>query len=1563
MRNYCEEIQSEKGSKYFLLPTYQSKLRKVAEWYKSQHSKYSKILQTEIQQEFLGESLHGDSELKLAIDDYEDNFATKLSLFCVADFLCKHIISTYSFGPVNTVTRQFNSKKLGQSWFEYKGNANEVTEILQAILAENNEGNRINLSVLLEDRPVRSKLTHSGDIATCLSAIRCYNIIRDMIIFMDSDYESQLSRFTYPDDIHCDMQAFFSHTNNLNFNHRTTILVAGSLNDIPGDQRAILANMPWDIVIDFDGYTEYGGLQSVVNHSQIHPQLLTKETAESAILKKGITQWFKCGQLVTPSHDEQHSNILKVLPTKIPFYTGKFNKYHSKVSAIFKEILQKVAQKLNPVTIVYLHPDDQIAQDLLKVCEEELDSVSYAFSGIYYWSNDTIQNLERNIFSSYLRYNYDYSNRFQFIQSDLDSFFRGLKEYEVTFTKREDVSTDTLLPSNDGYKELSINQAQNVETYFEVLYKGCGQEEQKKAKELISDFYRGGNAPWCAFASKETADLIPQNEFYRMIHKIKTQLGRIPDANKDKVFYLEHTPGIGGSTLLRRIGWELHSDYPVLLIHRFDKNRISKIITDLYDYLSKGVVVLADEYFENIAELETIIKETPRACVLIAAVRQNGERYNAQKLPFSAITSDSERQIRRFIKEYSPLSKDDLELKDAGYDNFIRQDISSMRCPFMIALYYMDKHFNGIDGYAERVIANITHGEKEIKAIAFMALCDIYGQESLPAVFVNKYLGLNPRSNYINTNESIKSAFYIPNNQEMIVYRPKHYLISQNLLDKCSQYLYGEPYREKLADLATELIEAIFEECKEKFADAYHVILEKVFIKNRIGYDMNQSDFSKIIEEVPLSPKKKEILLKLATLSAKLADEVDPKEYQQIYMMTAHFYGHLSRLCSKYSAGIGNVGLATEYSEKSMEYMEMCGGQDSRVYHMHGQTKRAVLKDKWDKLVRIKEELPDSEFSNFEDEIDKIISIFSLAGQTGSPDYALTSQMNLLMDYLYFVYRKKGINSVDQLAALSPKQQQYRTDIEGLISALDGVELDDNTRSIYSNLLNEYRSNIMMNQFGQAIEYYTNRIEYLLKNNGSASEIISAKHGLVNARFGKYRFQSADGSSYYKDIPAKEVEEILHLLDDIIEHSFDINKYQARQRRISIYNRWLQLAKYSSQSVDKGIIVALKWKELEEKDKLNDPRPYYYLYVLYYLSVLEGNRANSSLATEYQKLSYQKALSAGRKLNYIWDFFVEGMGMGQLQNANSVIDWSNIIESGDVDFRPITGHFDRVVSKKGIVKIQDPINWHEREAKFRIEENNTLGENQVTHKVKFYGGFGFEQIIALDLSVKDDYAGEELPIIIKKKNVRNSVANSYFKDFIPSFVQQDPNTGTYYLNGKVDNKNAGLSSMDIFQFGPQVDAYIDAKAILNLLNKMDKFQVKCYKFNGRRTPVSLFETGKTLFEILGEPKLSAENRVSQVILGENNNSPVDQSKVVFKDTYEEPEAEEKETLPEFIGEVSLKVLEFTRKGVKGTFVKEGKIWIGSIPTGISKKEGKQICGKTIRAKIISKNNKEYILKK
>ncbi|MDD4549870.1 MAG: hypothetical protein PHT79_08960 [Syntrophomonadaceae bacterium] len=1128
---------------------------------------------------------------------------------------------------------------------------------------------------------------------------------------MDLDWTSLIPKFEYPKNSQCDIPGFFDHTNNLDFNNGTTILITGSLHDIQQDQKALLANMPWDIVIDFDGVSQFGGLRSAVMHEKIRSQLLTQDVARNLILTRGVTTWLTCGEFVTPTHAYKSKSI-SLIPQKRAFFGLPYKQYYSYIAGILRDIVGKASETLNPVTIVYLYSDDGIAEEFIKICEDLLDSTSYSFTGVYYLPDANIQRIEWSAFRAYQRSGEDYSSRFKFFSCDLESFFSGLMSYQGQFSYRDSEESGTLLPSNEGPKSILVNDASNLNDYFEVLYSNCGTETPETAQKLLVQFYCGGAAPWCAFRNHEVAELIRPADYERHINKIRSQLGRIPDANKDKIFHIEHTPGIGGSTLLRQIGWSLHEDYPVLLIKRYEKVTVQKLITKLYDQLHKGVVVLVDETCEHTEDLEQDIKNIPRACVLVASVRQRMNPHSeVQKIPFPCITDKSEEQLKKLFKKYSPLTKEEQIKKDSEFYAFIRQDQASMRCPFMIGLYYMERDFNGVSDYVEQIIHKVSD-VTELKTMAFICLADLFGQVSLPITLINKYLGISQRSNYLDTHPYVTGAFFRTIHKDTIVYQSKHYLISQHLLDKCSMKLYYGSYQEHLSEIALDFIGFIFEACNIKFSETYQVILERVFITSRIGDITNgQSDFARIIEEIQIPEARRKILLRLAEDSASLADRCNPSEIPSLYMMTAHFYGHLSRLCSKRGAGIDNNDDAVKFSEKAIAYMEQCGKNDPFVYHMHGDARLNALKRKWDVYKYQPDTLPTAaDYSNFEDEIESINTVFDKAAYAGSLDYALTSQMDMLISYLRFVFQKKKIQNKSDLYKLSEKQAIYRMDVEELICQIDEVPLGEITRSIFIRFEDEYRSDIIMRDYGKAIEYYQNKLDELQKRPELVTEIMIARQGLINARLGKYRSLSSNGEIYYSEVSDKDVEEILKLLEATMEQSFDANRYQERQRRISVYSRWFQLSKFSNRSVEQGIQVALKWEALEKlDDHRTDPRPYYYLYILYYLSVLDGSKSNWVKANHYQTLSYQKAQAKGFRMDSIRDLLVEGTGMNRILDIRHIPNIVEELSKGKLHPLALGGHFKEVQTKKGFIEIRQPICWLNSIAKFRIGENNSLG--------------------------------------------------------------------------------------------------------------------------------------------------------------------------------------------------------------------------------------------------------------
>ncbi len=1338
MRPYCQQVEQKAGD------SHRTEIEHMVKWYIEQFNEFNAILQSQMIEQL--KQLVYDRTTDYNQVNYKFSFDAVLSPFCVADFLCKHILSTFSYGPENVGNIvNFKDKERNQSWFDYHGDAVFVAEILQEYFNQNNLGQDINLNVILEERAIRSNFTHKGSLELCMSLIRFYNVLRKMLIFMNKDYEAKLPEFEYPSSIGCDLQVLSGHFDFDNFSNKTTVLIASSLHDIPQNQLALIANMPWNVVIDFDGGTIRGGLKDAVQDKVVNRQFLTMAIAQNITISQGITNWLLCGEFLTPTPSQALQDLF---PSKSAFYIGNYHRYYRDVHKMLIPIFKTMENEQNPVSILFLHHDDELLKQVIDLCEEYLDVVSYSLSAVYYWSEEKRANIVKDKYFTYIRNSDDYNDKFEIFPCDLPSFFRGLETYNILPALSDHSLSGKKLPTSEGVKDVPINLITRLEKYFDVLYSNCGNEEAEVAEQLIHDFHRGSRVPWCAFSNGEVVNTIGDIDYDNWIQRIKTTLGKLAEVSSRKVYNLVHKPGIGGSTMLRHIGWTLHKDYPVLIANKYERLKIKNLLEDLYDqHSSKGILVLVDEEYDNLEDLERDIKELSRPCAMIVSKRIFTKSFSKQDLTYMMITRDAEKRLQHIFRRISSLDKSILEEKDTNYYQFIGQD-PSMKSPFFIGLYYIDRDFKYLNDYVKQTTANI-YNNKELKALGLICLCDIYGPAHLPGVLVNKYLGISIRSNYLLNNSNVNSVLYYGKTSSgTVCYISKHMLISSELLEQCSLILFNDSFKNTLHRWADLLIDLIFSACRERFNEIYKIILEKIFIRNRITTEESESDFSMLVTEISIPELQKDVLAKLADNSGSLTDNTDPEEEPAVYMMAAHFYGHLSRIYSKGATKFTNYERAIQYSQKSMYYLEKCNGQDSIIYHMHGDALRFLFKEKCNEILKSNTRLSNEEFSDLENQITEIRRYYNIAAQIGGFIYAATSTIRLLIDYLKFIYRCKNINSPDDIDKLSSGQQLIRLDVEELIHALDMEELDEGNKTIYNNLLDEYRSGIMFNDYSGAIQYFQNRMDYLIAHQGSIKEIASVRQSLINARLAKYRKDTSNHVLYYAEIPAGEIEEILELLEKSFEQSIDINDFSERHSRCSAYNKWMNLAKFSRRDISKGILYAKQWQELTEKEHRYDPNPYYYLYVLYYLSVLDGNKEDEKNIEKNRRLSYTYANNRGNRVDYIRDILISGTGMGRLCDASVIEDWGKLTLRKFIRPMVLEGRFDTVESKKGIVLLKSPVKWINRKAKFQTRENNSLSEEQMTHTVCFYGGFSYEMITAINSSVRDITSGETLPMPI-----------------------------------------------------------------------------------------------------------------------------------------------------------------------------------------------------------------------
>lgn len=544
MRPYCQQVEQKAGD------SHRKEIEFMAKWYIEQFNNFNAILQSQMMDQL--NQLAYDCTMDYNQVNYKFSFDAVLSPFCIADFLSKHILSTFSYGPENVGNIvNFKPYELNQSWFDYHGNAVFVAEILQEYFNQNNLGQEINLNVILEERTIRSNFTHQGSLELCMSLIRFYNVLRKMLIFMNKDYEAQLPEFEYPSSIGCDVQALSGHFDFDNFSNRTTVLIASSLHDIPQNQLALIANMPWNVIIDFDGGTVRGGLKDAVRDRVVNRQLLTASVTQNITISQGITNWLLCGEFLTPTPSQELQDLFA---SKSAFNTGNYHRYYRNFNKLLAPIFKTMENEQNPVSILFLHHDDELLKQVIDLCEEYLDVVSYSLSAVYYWSKEKRTNIENDKYSTYIHNAEDYYDKFKIFSCDLPSFFRGLETYNILPALSNHSLSGKKLPTSEGLKDVPINLITRLEKYFDVLYSNCGNEEAKVAERLIHDFHRGTSAPWCAFSNGEVVNTIGDTEYENWIQRIRTTLGKLAEVNTRKVFNLMHKPGLGGSTMLRYIG-------------------------------------------------------------------------------------------------------------------------------------------------------------------------------------------------------------------------------------------------------------------------------------------------------------------------------------------------------------------------------------------------------------------------------------------------------------------------------------------------------------------------------------------------------------------------------------------------------------------------------------------------------------------------------------------------------------------------------------------------------------------------------------------------------------------------------------------------------------------------------------------------------------------------------------------------------------------------------------------------------------------------------------------------
>lgn len=1504
MLKLCDKIQTTPS----LYLRYSESLSNAVAWFKSVYEQFSCKLQNE--------DGTGPSEKY----EVEYEILAKEKLLSTIEPLFRIALAKFSYGPSSEFFTEYGfiisstDISFGNSWLDVNMQFAFLSEILAQVLKQNCTPYTFDLTVLSSDRDQRNKV-HKGTAVQCMALLRKYESIRAMLVFLDPDNES-LPQFQ--DDTRFDYDRFISPPCSFSFKETATVLIADSVHDVSEGDRSVIANLPWDLIVDLDGYSGSGGLLSSVAHNSIRKEwLLADKAFPISFMDRLQTMWCRCGEYLLPHYHPQ--NFISIVGAQC-FKDGiTKNNFPKSVTHVLEKAFANVIRLQRFVNIVVLSDDNRIARCVISALRE-LEFEDYYMSWVGVARSTIEEELDDNEGEAFRK------EHFYHHACSIHAFFKAFHQYADNWESRSSIKIDYALPTGSGnFVSLSENTRNNLSPYFEILYKDWDSVDHPDSA-FADPFQKGGRATWKDIATGEAVPLDGEKET-QIIAQIKSNTGRVQqDSPQKNLFFVVHKAGIGGTTFVKQIAWKLHKDMAVLEIKHYNDSKTFQELQNLYDNIieKNPILLIAEDTLPNLASICDAFLATMknRRCALLIACRENdGLSLNypkSIKMPLLQLKPAAIDALKYKFAAISPLSRAEREEREANFDKEIVGDV---RTPFLIGLYFLEKDFH-IESYVRKVL-DTPLPRMQMDMIALLALCDIYGSKYLPSAFVNKALGFNLRSrnSLIQSCPGAESLICRNTVDSIEVYCFKHRLLSTQFFD-----LYVDRYDSSISryDLTKKLIEYA---AKCQGAPEQEFVIDTlldILIRNR---DRGIDDMTQLLLDIGMSTSQRSLILYLAEQFRPSADRIreeadfgllkpDDAYAVSILRVVSHAYAHLGRLFAKPPA---NYMQAAQYFELAENYMPY---PDSYIYHMHGNVLYHQLYNKW-------KNNPDStdfssEISHSDDGelVEQAFRLFEKTSELGDVQFGIMGQLKLLFEYLRYIYRTNEIRTSEDMRKLTSKQISYLTKLIDVLGAAKQYdEFDTDAMQNISSMEKQLQTDVLMGDYGKTIEFYQNEYDKL-KSSNDTDRALDALQGLVSARIqkakGSYTAAGTKQKSLYQMI--SDPRTLFEQIDILLPTLYGKRDYHAYVKRTSLFRHWFQLAKLLNYPVNEAMIKADYWIDLEKdiRGKKN-PEPYYYKVALLYLEKLEGGESDGALQAIRDTIarmdSAQQFDSRRGRSDKIRDLLVEGSGMGRLLNVSDcgpAAELAGRISEAKKLPAVLCGKVELVQYWGAELSIYAPPSLMKQKASSRIGRmsKNTLSEGQTNHKVKFLVGFTVNGLRAVEDSVKDQDTGEFFDIAqilsemgeskginaeklqkgeaeqaksgqkqLSKDQAKPDVAHAVYnngkssgvyKIFYPKWVMvsKDAPDEPLYLNGEVDDGIAGVSVRYLIGvFGEcAIDAYGGIRNILNTLihqvGRMDMIIEKAWEDNGqRRYTLRLRDENielSQLLQIQQTPKISSE---------------------------------------------------------------------------------------------------------
>lgn len=672
------------------------------------------------------------------------------------------------------------------------------------------------------------------------------------------------------------------------FNPSTTYLLAIDRIDraTPAPLTA-LGDVSWRAVIDFDTESEDAGALSLLQGAMSQTRVIHRVVKGTyRVQPEPGTHWFFARGLA----GRQDTLAATDYKAWLKAYKGELGHQFRAIAAAINP---------SPCVAVVLWSDVRLKSHLRSLLEELFGTFGEAIEVVVVSSDE----------KAFLSIAEEYGAHF--VKMSLGSLLKGLSVHLADSVDQLD-GRYVVPGAGGGPCEIQRRDWLWLSEDLDIAHRGVGIGEP----EQEGSFRKGGEISW--------RELNLHHDCARDITaSVRRQVEDDLRKRQTVRINLYHAPGAGGTTVGRRIAWDLHSTVPVAVLKNCSPRETSDRIAQLASLTSNSVLLVVDsrQHSERqIDDLYEILRANQTPVVILQVLRRFAASGRKNKHWVSAeLTVPEAARFREVYGQVAP-SKQALLTSLACASG-------PQRTAFFFALTAFESEFAGVKPYVAARLASLTQVQKRIAA--FIAMAHYYGQQGLPAQAFAGLLGV-PRTKNVDLATALAGdSVHV---LELLIaagrdYRTSHPLVAEAIMRQVfcpgAEEAGSSQWRQHLSSWSKDF--ALL--CKGDDGPISEQLLElvrRIFVYRDnvevLGTERSAGgNFAQLIEEIPSSNGKADVLQFLT----------------QCFPLEAHFHAHLARLLG----ASGDFPRALE----AIDFAISLNPTDPLLHHMRGVILRRKL--------------------------------------------------------------------------------------------------------------------------------------------------------------------------------------------------------------------------------------------------------------------------------------------------------------------------------------------------------------------------------------------------------------------------------------------------------------------------------------------------------------------------------------------------------------------------------------------------------------------------------------------